>query len=102
MSAPLILAGTLRVPLAHIEAARPHLEAMARASNAEPGCRAYSFAFDVLEPGMLRIFEVFESPEARSFHSNSPHMADWRAACAKFGIGDRDMTRYDVSRTEKI
>jgi quinol monooxygenase YgiN len=97
----LILAGSVRVPAEKIEAARPHLEAMVRASRAEPGCRAYSFAFDVLEPGRIRIFEVFDDADAREAHRNSPHMAAWRACWAELGIGDRDITLYEISHHQK-
>ncbi|MBL8549705.1 MAG: antibiotic biosynthesis monooxygenase [Hyphomonadaceae bacterium] len=97
----LILAGTVRVPAEKIDAARPHLEAMVRASRAEPGCRAYSFAFDVLDPGLIRIFEVFDDAAAREAHRQSPHMAAWRACWPALGIGERDMTLYLISHHEK-
>ncbi len=97
----IILAGTVRIPLEKIAAARPHLEAMVRASRAELGCRAYSFAFDVFEPGLVRIFEVFDDAHARQAHSVSPHMQAWRESWPELGVGERDMVLYEISHSEQ-
>ena len=96
----IILAGSVRLPPENIEAVRPHLETMVRASRAEPGCRVYSFSFDALEPGLVRVFEVFDDEAARDAHRHSPHMAAWRAVWPELGIGDREITVYEVARSE--
>lgn len=93
----LVLAGSIRLPPENLEAARPVMQAMIEASRAEPGCIAYSFAPDLLEPGLIRIFEVFRDLEAQQFHAASQHMKDWRAAWPALGIGERQITRYDVA-----
>jgi quinol monooxygenase YgiN len=98
----IILAGTIRIAQGRREAAMPHLEAIVRASRAEPGCLAYHFAFDVLDDHLVHIFEVFESVEAREAHRAAPHMAVWRAAWDEAGIGDRDMAEYQVAAWRKI
>jgi quinol monooxygenase YgiN len=96
----IILAGTVRLPPENMAAARPHIEAMVRASRAEPGCRVYNFAFDALELGLLHIFEVFDDAAARAAHGASAHMATWRAAWPDLGLGERDMKLYEVTRSE--
>jgi quinol monooxygenase YgiN len=93
----LILAGSVRLPPENLEAARPTMQAMIEASRAEPGCIAYSFAPDLLEPGLIRIFEVFRDLEAQQLHAASQHMKDWRAAWPALGIGERQITRYEVA-----
>jgi quinol monooxygenase YgiN len=98
----IILAGTVRVPPENIERARPNLEAMVKATRAEPGCIAYAFSFDVLEPGLMRIFEIYENMPALEAHWGSPHMATWRACMPGLGIGDRNMTKYEISGSEKV
>jgi quinol monooxygenase YgiN len=40
----IIVAGTLRVSPASMEALRPHAAAVIRATRNEPGCQVYSFA----------------------------------------------------------
>lgn len=93
----LILAGSIRLPPENIAEARPVMQRMIEASRAEAGCIAYSFAEDLLEPGFIRIFEVFRDAEAQQIHSKSAHMAEWRAAWRALGIGDRQITRYEIS-----
>jgi len=93
----IVLAGTVRLPPENLAAARPVMAAMIEASRAEDGCIAYSFAEDVLEPGLIRIFEVFRDAEAQQFHAKSAHIAEWRAAWPALGIGERQITRYEVT-----
>ncbi|HEY1125519.1 MAG TPA: putative quinol monooxygenase [Sphingobium sp.] len=93
----LILAGSIRLPPENLEAARPVMQRMIEASRAEEGCITYSFAEDLLEPGFIRIFEVFRDAEAQQFHAKSAHMAAWRAEWPALGIGERQITRYEVS-----
>jgi quinol monooxygenase YgiN len=93
----LILAGSVRLPPENLEAARPVIGRMVEASRAEEGCLAYNFSEDLFEPGLIRIFEVFQDQEAQRFHSKSAHMAAWRATWPALGIGERQITRYEVS-----
>jgi quinol monooxygenase YgiN len=93
----LILAGSVRLPPENLAAARPVMQRMIEASRAEPGCIAYSFSEDALEPGLIRVFEVFRDHEAQQFHAQSQHMRDWRAAWPALGVGERQITRYEVA-----
>ena len=93
----IVLAGSVRLPPENLAAARPAMAAMIEASRAEQGCVAYSFAEDVLDPGLIRIFEAFRDAEALKAHSTSAHMADWRAAWPALGIGERQITRYEIA-----
>lgn len=93
----LVLAGSVRLPAENLPQARPVMQRMIEASRAEPGCIAYSFAEDLLEPGLIRIFEVFRDHEAQQAHAQSQHMKDWRAAWPALGIGERQITHYEVS-----
>lgn len=97
----LILAGSVRLPPENLAAARPVIQRMVEASRAEPGCIAYSFAEDLQDPGLLRIFEVFEDHAAQQAHSTSPHMKEWRAAWPALGISDRQITHYEVSSSRE-
>ena len=51
----------------------------------------------MLEPGLIRIFELFRDAEALQIHGQSQHMKDWRAAWPALGIGERQITRYEVT-----
>jgi quinol monooxygenase YgiN len=93
----LILAGSIRLPPENLAAARPVMQRMIDASRAEDGCIAYGFSEDVLEPGLIRVFEVFRDAESQQFHSKSAHMTEWRAAWPALGIGERQITRYEIT-----
>lgn len=97
MAAVVVLAGSIRIAPGRRAMALPHLKAIVEASRTEPGCLAYSFAFDVLDDHLVRIFEVFENADALAAHRASPHMAAWRAAWDVAGVGERDMAQYDAS-----
>jgi quinol monooxygenase YgiN len=93
----IVLAGSIRLPPENLVAARPVMQMMIDASRAEDGCIAYGFSEDVLEPGLIRVFEVFRDAESQQLHSKSAHMAEWRAAWSALGIGERQITRYEVA-----
>jgi quinol monooxygenase YgiN len=98
----IVLSGTVRIAPGMREAALPHIRAIVAASRAEPGCLAYSFAFDIEDDHLVRIFECFRDRPAREAHRNAPHMKVWREAWDAAGIGDRRMKEYDVSDARDI
>jgi quinol monooxygenase YgiN len=93
----IIHAGTVRVPPENLPALKPHLDAIIAATRAEEGCILYTFAEDVQEPGLLRVFEIWRDQAALDFHFATPHMAEWRAAGAKLGLGDRQLKTYEIA-----
>jgi quinol monooxygenase YgiN len=92
----IVIAGTVRVPPENIDKARPNIEAMVTASRAETGCTSYSYAQDLLDPGVVHVIEVWESDAALKAHFEMPHMAAWRAVWPSLEIGDRNLTRHTV------
>ena len=98
----IILAGSIRIAPGQRDAALGVIEPMVEATRAEDGCLAYSFAFDVLDDHLVRIFEVFRDQAALDAHRASPHMAVWRSSWQTIGIGDRDMHHYDVTSSRAI
>ena len=93
----LIIAGTVRVPPENLERFRPHMQAMLAASRAEDGCLVYSYAEDVLEPGLIRVFEAWRDQAALDAHFRTAHMAEWRAAGAGLELSDRKLFLYEVA-----
>jgi quinol monooxygenase YgiN len=92
-----VIAGTVRVPPENLARFKPHMETMLAASRAEDGCLVYSYAVDVLEPGLVRVFEAWRDQAALDAHFQAPHMADWRAAWPEFGVSDRRLSLYEVA-----
>ena len=92
----IVIEGSVRVAPEKIAAARPAMEAMIRASRAEAGCLDYAYSTDVLDPGLVRVTERWESREALAAHFQTPHMAEWRAQFATLGITDRSLRLYEA------
>ena len=92
----IVITGTVRLPAANREAAFPAMRAMVEASRAEDGCEAYSYAFDLLDDGLVHIVERWREREALEAHFATAHMAEWRAQFAKLGITDRDLTLFET------
>jgi len=92
----LLIIGTVRLPPDKFEQARPAMERMIAASRAEPGCLAYSYARDVLDPGLIRVSEAWRDRAALDEHFKSVHIAAWRASWARLGIGDRNLMLYEA------
>ena len=97
-----IIAGTVRVPPENAPALRPHQDAMLAASRAEDGCLTYSYAIDVQDPGLIRVFEVWRDQAAIDAHFKAPHMATWLAANAELGVFDRKLTLYEVASERSL
>jgi quinol monooxygenase YgiN len=93
----LIIAGTVRVPPANVEAFRPHMLGMMAASQAEDGCFDYNYAEDVAEPGLIHVFERWRDQAALDAHFRTGHMARWRAEWPSFGVSDRRLFAYEVA-----
>jgi quinol monooxygenase YgiN len=64
----LIIAGTLQVDPARRDEFISGREEAMRASRAEPGCLAYVFSADSLEPGRVCLFERWESKDHLAAH----------------------------------
>ena len=98
----IVIAGTVRAPPENLAAFRPHMQAMLAASRAEDGCLVYSYAEDVAEPGLIRVFEVWRDQAALEAHFRTDHMAAWRAAWPQFGVGDRRLTLYETAAEREL
>lgn len=98
----IVLAGTIRIAPGRRADAEPEILRVVATSRAEPGCRAYAFAYDVEDDHLVRIFEVYDDEAALAAHRASAHFAAWRAAWPVVGIGDRVMKEYRVSEAKDI
>ncbi|HVY90277.1 MAG TPA: putative quinol monooxygenase [Hyphomonadaceae bacterium] len=92
----LVLSVNLRVPKAEQERLRPHMEAVVNASRRESGCLAYSYGFDLLDPDLIRVFEVYKDDDALKAHVASDHFKRWREISGQYPREDR--TLYDATK----
>jgi quinol monooxygenase YgiN len=98
----IIVAGTFRVPEDRIEALLPVALATIAGTRAEPGCLAYSYAMDVADRGLWRVYEEWESRAALEAHFRRPHMGPWRSKLAEIGATGRSLRIYEAGPGEPI
>jgi quinol monooxygenase YgiN len=98
----IVVAGTYRVPVDKLDKLRPHAEAVIAATRAEKGCQVYSFAEDLLEPGLIRVFEIWESRAHLDAHLKAPHMDPWREAVAECRQYDRNIGIYTAESAGSV
>lgn len=89
-----IVIGQFRLPAERMDEARPLMRKVMEATRAEQGCIEYNFAEDVLDPGLIRISEVWESREHLNDHAKAPHMAVWAEERAGLGLTGRAITVF--------
>ena len=90
----LIIVGTIRLPQENPQAALAAMRRMMTASQAEDGCLGYSYAQDVLEPGLIHLTELWENQASLKKHWQSEHVVQWRATWARLGFRDRNLQLY--------
>ena len=93
----LLIVGTIRLPPDRLDHARPVMARMISASRAEDGCEEYSYAEDVLEPGLIHVKELWRDQATLDRHFASEHIAAWRSTWPNLGVTDRNLRVYDVS-----
>ena len=98
----ILIAGTVRVPSGSVERIWPAIEKMLTASRAETGCIRYAYALDVLDQGLVHVNEAWTDGESLQAHFTTPHMAEWRAACAEIGMSDRNLRLYETDEGTPI
>ena len=99
---PVAVIGQFRMPPENMDAARPLMAKVMLATRAEAGCIEYNYAEDVLDPGLIRVSEVWESREQLAAHLKTPHMAVWGEERTALGLSGRQITVYEVSGSASL
>jgi quinol monooxygenase YgiN len=94
--------GEFRLPAEAMAEAREPMARVIEATRAEDGCQLYSYAEDVLDPGLVRVCERWDSREALAAHLAAPHMKVWQEERAKFGLSGRRIFVYEVTGEEAV
>jgi quinol monooxygenase YgiN len=93
-----IVAGTIRAPIDKLEALRPHMAAVMAATRAEDGCIDYTYALDVADEGLIRVFEIWRDRAALDAHFKTAHMAAWPG----LGVSDRRIVAYEIASGQSL
>jgi len=92
-----IVAGTFRVPPENLDALMTPLRAVVEATHREEGCLTYSYGEDVMEPGLIRVFEIWRDRACLAAHFQAAHMKTWQADRAALGFFERQIKSYEIS-----
>ncbi|MCB1487468.1 MAG: antibiotic biosynthesis monooxygenase [Bauldia sp.] len=92
----IIVTGHMQLAPEVLEALRPAARKTIEATRAEKGCILYSWAEDLVQPGLLRIVERWEDWASLEAHGKAPHMNAWRALLAEVEIIDREVIGHEA------
>ena len=79
----LVVIAEAEIDPGQIERIRIIGEKMILASRREPGCVSYAYSFDMLQPNLMRVIEIWASDQALREHFAMPHMAEFRHGLAE-------------------
>ena len=98
----IIIMGTVKLAPDRLDAAKPAMQLMVEASRAEPGCIAYAYAQDLLEPETVHVAEKWRDRAALTAHFATPHMAEWRGVMGGLGLTGRDLRVFEADEGSAI
>ena len=93
----LIVAGTIAFDPTKQAAADAAFEKMRAATLGEPGCIEYQAYRDRSQPGVVFMFEQWQSQDALSAHFATAHMAEFGKAIGALGVMRMDVSKYEVT-----
>jgi quinol monooxygenase YgiN len=92
----IVVQGRARVHADDMAALREAAAAMVPATRAEPGCLAYAYSEDLLEPGVIHVTERWRDDAALEAHFQTPHMAAFNAVLAKARVLEVKVCAYEA------
>ncbi|MFZ4070545.1 MAG: putative quinol monooxygenase [Caulobacterales bacterium] len=82
----IVVRGYARLHPDDMAAARAIASWMVTETRRENGCIDYAFAEDLLEPGLIRVSELYRDEAALALHLGSPLMARFNAELGKLRV----------------
>jgi quinol monooxygenase YgiN len=93
----IVVQGVARIHPDDMAAMRAASAIMVPATRAEPGCIAYAYGEDLLEPGLVHVTERWRDQAALDAHFATPHMAAFNAALGKARVLELKVTAFEVT-----
>ena len=94
----IILAGSFKIDVGKADVAMPAIAKMMNATAGEPGCTTSIFSADLVDPGLMHLFNLYESEEALQAHFVAPHLMEFRKGMDDWGFHDSAvLLKYVVS-----
>ena len=98
----IIVVGTIQIDPNKVADATSAAVKMMEATHAEDGNIEYSFSEVLGSPGLIQIVEKWADQAALDAHFTMPHMAEFGAAMADFGITETSVLAYDAANERKL
>ena len=92
----IVVVGQFRFPAERMDEARPVMRKVIDATRAEAGCVQYNYGEDVLDPGLIRVSELWQSREHLTAHMHTAHMAQWQRKRAELGLSGREISVFEA------
>ena len=92
----IVVVGQFRFPPEQMAAALPAMRKVMEATRAEDGCIEYNYSEDVLDPGLIRVSEVWASRAQLDAHMQAPHMAVWQQERTALGLSGRAISVFEA------
>ncbi len=92
----IVVVGQFRLPVERMPEARGAMARVLLATREEAGCVQYNYAEDLLDPGLIRVSEVWDSRAQLTAHLKTPHMAQWVEERTALGLSERAISVYEA------
>ena len=98
----IVVVGQFRFPPEQMAAALPAMRKVMEATRAEDGCIEYNYGADVLDPGLIRVSEIWASRAQLDAHMQAPHMAVWQQERTALGLSGRAISVFEAGEPTVI
>ncbi|MFI5000628.1 MAG: putative quinol monooxygenase [Reyranellales bacterium] len=98
----LIVLAEARFDPAQADKIRALARPMILASRAEPGCAAYDYAFDLIEPDLMRVRELWQDEQALKDHFATLHMAAFLTGLWQLAPASVTVKCYELGPERKM
>jgi quinol monooxygenase YgiN len=98
----LVIAGTFNVEPSDRNAFLEAAKAVMAETHKEEGCHAYCFTPDILDPGVVRLFEKWESEDNLKPHMKSDHIRTFGRALRDLKVNGQEIIVYEVASEKKM
>lgn len=98
----IVIAGTFNVEPSDRDAFLTAAKAVMAETLKEDGCHAYRFSPDINDPGVVHIFEKWESEAHLGPHMKAEHIKTFGRALKGLTVTGRDLTVYEVASEKKM
>lgn len=98
----IVINATMELDPAHAERIVLEARGLIEASLEEPGCEAYSWSLDPLNPGRIEVFERWTDEAALAHHFTLPNYTEMRTHLRSAGEIKSTSRKYLVQHDEPI